>query len=282
VSHPTVECVPNFSEGRSRETVDSIAECIRKHAPVLDVTMDADHNRSVITFAGSPNQVALASIAAAGEALARIDLRNHHGVHPRLGALDVLPFVPVAGITLAECAALAVSVGEKIWEQWRIPVYLYEAAARIPERANLANVRKPGVGDPDIGGPERHPTAGAIACGARKFLIAYNVNLRSNDLAAAKEIAATVRGPAVKALGLRLDSLGIVQVSMNLVDFERTPIHEAFQAVERLAADRGIAVLESELIGLLPKRAWELSRNYNLRWREPVESCILEDKLDLK
>jgi glutamate formiminotransferase len=249
---------------------------------VLDINMDADHNRSVITFAGSPDSVMAAAVDAAGEALARIDLRNHTGVHPRIGALDVLPFVPVAGITLAECAGLAVEAGERIWDKWRIPVYLYEAAARISDRVNLANVRKAGVGAPDIGGPDLHPSAGAIACGARKFLIAYNVNLRSDDLTAAREIAAAVRGPAVKALGLRLPSHGIVQVSMNLIDFERTPIHEVFDAVRSLASARGIEVLESELIGLLPRRAWEMSRGHDLLWRTPVESSILEDKLDLK
>ncbi|MBK5291178.1 MAG: glutamate formimidoyltransferase [Acidobacteriia bacterium] len=281
-----VECVPNFSEGRDAAVVTALRASIESAlgGSVLDTTSDVDHNRTVITFAGSPEAVLRAAVEAAGTAVERIDLRAHEGVHPCIGAIDVLPFVPISGITLAQCATLAVSAGERIWRRWRLPVYLYEEAARSPERRNLTQARKKPLGVPDIGGPGPHPSAGAVAAGARRFLIAYNVNLKSSDLTVAQVIAMRIRAssgglPAVKALGLPLASQGIVQVSMNLIDFETTPMHVAFQAVCREASGLGVDVLESELIGLVPRRAWELSRGCDLRIRGWDESRILENRL---
>ncbi len=281
-----VECVPNFSEGRDASVVAALSGSIQSAlgGPVLDTSSDSDHHRSVITFAGPAEAVLRAAVAAAGTAVERIDLRRHQGVHPRIGAMDVLPFVPVSGITLAECAGLAAAAGEEIWRRWHLPVYFYEAAARSPERRNLADVRRRPLGVPDIGGHELHPSAGAVAVGARKFLIAYNVNLRSADLAVAKTIARKIRTSsgglgAVKALGVLLASRGLVQVSMNLVDFETTPMHVALEAVRAEATNLGVEVEESELVGLVPRRAWELSQGHDLRIRGWDESRILENRL---
>jgi glutamate formiminotransferase len=283
---PLVECVPNFSEGRDGAVVEAIAHAVRNvpGAALLDSTMDADHNRSVLTFAGPPQSVEEAALAAASSAVARIDLRAHRGVHPRIGAVDVLPFVPLDGSSMEECAALAVRAAERIWEILRVPAFLYEAAALQLEHRNLAEVRRaahaPGAW-PDIGGPAPHPTAGFVAVGARPFLIAFNVNLDANDLDAAKRIARAVREssgglPAVKALGLALGSRGIAQVSMNLVNFEVTPIHTAFEAVCAEAARCGVRIGGTEFIGLLPRRAFEMSAG-RVPGLEP--SLILEDRI---
>lgn len=264
-------------------------------ASVLDVALDPDHNRSVITFAGSPDAVGAAAIAAAGVAVRRIMLSAHEGVHPRIGAVDVIPFVPVSGISLTECAALAVRTAQTIWDRHRLPSYLYEAAARVPERRRLENIRRGGwerlreeaVQDvsrqPDIGGPELHPTAGATAVGARTFLIAFNVNLATGDLNTAKQIARAVRAsagglPHVKALGLPLASKNQVQVSMNLTDFEATPLHVACDAVEREAARLGVNVAGTELIGLIPRRAAMEALAHGLRV-PGLADAILEDRL---
>src|SRR5579885_747623 len=237
-----VECVPNFSEGRDAARVEAIVAAIQEVAGVwvLDREMDADHNRSVVTLAGEPEAVAEAVLRAVGRAAELIDLRQHQGAHPRVGATDVVPFVPVQGITLEECVALAHRVGRKIWERYRIPVYFYEAAALRADRVNLEDVRRgqfEGLREevlrnfervPDVGGPALHPSAGATIVGARKFLIAYNVNLGTGDLTVAQKIARAVRFSSgglrfVKAMGVELKSRGIVQVSMNLTDFEQTP-----------------------------------------------------------
>lgn len=280
-----VESVPNFSEGRDRTVVEAIAAAISSvaGATVLDVTMDPDHNRSVITFAGAPESVLEASISAAGKAKELIDLSRHRGVHPRIGAIDVLPMVPLRGATMDDCVLLARRTAQCIWERHGIPAYLYEFAALRATHRNLADVRR-GHLVPDVGGPEHHPTAGAVAVGARKFLIAFNVNLESTDLAAAREIARAVREatgglPGVKALGLELASEGIVQVSMNLTDFETTPISAAFDAVRDQAAGRGIAVKESELVGLAPAAALDesVARRVLLRGFHP--GMILENRL---
>lgn len=284
-----VECVPNFSEGRNRGVVDEIARVIAAAgAAVLDRTSDWDHNRSVVTFAGSPEAVERAAFAAVAMAVRRIDLSRHAGVHPRIGAADVVPFVPVRGVTLEDCAAIARRVGAQIWDRLGVPVYFYEAAARSPERAPLENIRRGagptmGLARPDIG-RGAHPTAGATAVGARKFLIAWNINLRTNRLEAARTIARKIRFssggfPCVKALGLPLASRNQVQVSINLTDFERTPLHAVYQAVSIAAREEGIAIAGGELIGLIPAKALELSAGYDLHWENFRPDMILENRL---
>ncbi len=279
-----IECVPNFSEGRNRSIVDAIASRVPAEL-LLDRTSDADHNRSVLTFAGSAGAVASAALEAVREAVERIDISTHSGVHPRVGAADVLPIVPVEDITLDECAVIARDLGQCIWEELQVPVFLYEAAARRTECVRLENVRKlaPQGYAPDIG-TGRHPTAGAIVVGARKFLVAWNINLKSQDLDAAKEIAKTIRAsngglPAVKALGLPLESREQVQVSINLVDFEITPLHQVFHVVRKLARQRGIEVAGCELIGLIPQAALTASDGFDLQWENFTPDSVLETRL---
>ena len=288
MERPIVEAVPNFSEGQRPSVIARLAAAASSvpGAMLLDRTADADHNRCVLTIAGEPEAVWEAAVRAAGVAAAEIDLTLHRGVHPRLGACDVLPFVPVAGVTLEECVALAHRAGEAIWQRFRVPVYFYEAAARVEARRNLADVRRGGFENPTAGPPDvgegLHPTAGAAIVGARKFLIAYNIHLSTHNLALAKEIARAIRTssgglPALKALGLPLASRGLVQVSMNLVDFERTSIDQVFEAVSRLAAAKGVAVAASELIGLIPRAAVPKS---DVRWENFDESRVLENRLE--
>ena len=271
-----VECVPNFSEGRDRNTFDALAAAVSTTAGValLDRSMDPDHNRCVLTFAGEPEAVGEAAVRAIHVARDRINLVRHHGVHPRLGAADVVPFVPLQGSSLADCVALAGRIAERVWSELRVPVYLYEAAARLPERSRLENVRRGGferirglagksaAHRPDVGGPDLHPTAGAAILGARRFLIAWNVTLTSSNLDAAKSIARSVRESSgglacVKALGLMLESRGVAQVSMNLTDYVRTPISEVYKALLRAASAHGVPVGHAELIGLIPEEAWQ-------------------------
>ncbi len=282
-----VECVPNFSEGRDLETVSFIARAVEATAGarLLDRTSDPDHNRSVLTFAGEPQAVADAAIAAARAAVMRIDLRRHQGVHPRLGAIDVIPFVPVEGVTLGDCAAMARTVGARIWQELRVPVYLYEAAALRPKCQRLENVRRlaPLGLAPDFG-DGRHPTAGVTVVGARKFLVAWNINLRTTEAGAAREIARKIREssgglPAVKAIGLPLESRGQAQVSINLVDFERTPLYVVFDAVARQCGERGIEIAGSELIGMIPAAALEGSRGHDLRWENLRPELVLENRI---
>jgi glutamate formiminotransferase len=297
---PIVECVPNFSEGKDARKVESIADAIASvpHVTVLDITLDPDHNRSVITFAGPPEDVGEAAVQAVSRAVELIDLTNQAGAHPRIGAADVLPFVPVQSITLDECAALATAAGERIWRDLRVPVYLYEAAARRPDRVNLESIRRGGFEKlrelvrtdpdrrPDFGEAALHPTAGATVVGARKFLIAFNINLNTPDVTIAQEIAGKIRTssgglPSVKAMGVRLDSRNLAQVSMNLTDFERTPVHMVFAAVRDLAEKRGVSVAGCEIIGLIPRKALTRSEE----WLPTVENfhpgLILEDRLGL-
>jgi glutamate formiminotransferase len=299
VIRPLVQCVPNFSEGRDPKVVDDIAGAIARTTgvAVLGRTMDADHNRSVITFAGTPDAVAAAALAGVEKAVEHIDLRRHSGVHPRLGAADVIPFVPVRGVSLADCTALAHRVGEEIWRTLGVPVYFYEAAARQPGRERLENVRRggfEGIRDailhdpsrhPDIGGPELHPTAGASIVGARKFLIAFNVNLATTDLAIAKQIARTIRESSggmryVKALGLPLASRNQVQVSMNLTDFEQTPLHTVVDAVRREAARLGVQVAGTEIIGLLPRAVIESAAGFYLQFENFATDLVLENRFE--
>ena len=282
-----VECVPNFSAGRDRGVVEAIETAIASVAglAVLDRTADPDHDRCVITFAGSPAAVREAAVRAVETAAARIDLTQQQGVHPRVGAADVIPFVPISGITLEECVALAHAAGHEIWRRARVPVYFYEAAALSPSRVNLAQVRRGGFEalreqtasrPPDVGGPALHPTAGATIVGARRFLVAYNINLASADLALAQRLARTIRAssggfPTVKALGLALESRGIVQVSINLTDYEQTGIDQVYATVSSEAE-----VIGSELIGLIPRAALPQT---NVRWENFHEGLILENRL---
>lgn len=266
-----IECVPNFSEGRRKDVVDKIVHSIRSvpGTKVLDVEMDPDHNRSVVTFAGNRESVQESAFRGARAAAELIDLNAHKGEHPRMGALDVLPFVPISGASMDDCVEIANRVGARIGRHLKIPVYLYEAAARRPERRNLEAVRRgqfEGLREairtddsryPDFGPREVHPTAGAVAVGARMPLIAFNVNLRSEDLELAKRIAKKIRAssggiPHVKALGFHLKEKGMVQVSMNLTDYTQTPISKVFLAVKQEAEAHGVEVAESEIIGLIP------------------------------
>jgi glutamate formiminotransferase len=294
-----VECVPNFSEGRKPETVEQIAQAITSVAGaiVLDRHIDADHNRSVITFVAEPKQVVEAALRAVAKSIELIDLRNHTGEHPRIGATDVLPFVPVSGVTIDECAALAHEAGQRIWRELSVPVYFYERAALKPERMRLENVRRKGFEElreeiatnpdrmPDVGQPKVHETAGAIAVGARQFLIAFNVTLRTNDLMIARRIARVVRErdgglPFLKALGFELRSRGLVQVSMNLIDYQQTSIARAFEAVRDEALRLGVEVVGAELVGLLPRAALDRNAAYFLLLENFRETVVLENLLE--
>ncbi len=268
-----VECVPNFSEGRRREVVDALAAAVEGTPGVylLDRTSDVDHNRSVLTFAGPPGPVMEAMEAAVRVALERIDMERHEGQHPRIGAVDVIPFVPLGETTMDECIELAKRFGARLATRFHLPVFLYAQAATRQDRVVLADLRKPQyeglktlIGqhgrEPDYGPAAMHPTAGAVAVGARPFLIAYNINLDSTDLDLAKRIAHRIRErsgglPRVQALGLDLEELGCVQVSMNLLDFTVTPMWLVWETVRDLAAAEGVEPRESELIGLAPLAA---------------------------
>ena len=298
MSPTLIECVPNFSEGCDTAKIDAIVDAIRSGgARILDRTSDCDHNRSVVTFAGPAEIVAESAFRAVEQAAKEIDLRMHAGVHPRIGAADVVPFVPVDGVTLEDCARIAERTGQRIWEQLGIPVYLYEAAARRDHCRNLADIRRgnfeglsqevltnPHRG-PDFGGPALHPSAGAVVVGARKFLIAFNVNLATSDVETAKRIARAVRFssgglPCLKAMGVPLASRKLAQVSMNLTDFEETPIQLAFEAVRAEASRYGVAVAGSEIIGLVPRKALESVDLASLRLENFRPSMVLENRLE--
>jgi glutamate formiminotransferase len=293
-----IECVPNFSEGRDPAKVDALVDAMSgvRGAWVLDRTSDADHHRSVITLAGDPEAVAEAAIRGVGAAASLIDLTRHTGAHPRIGATDVLPFIPLEGVSIEECVALARRVGHEIWERYRVPVYFYEGAATKPERMNLENVRKgqfeslleDALRDPDrspdIGEPRLHATAGAVAVGVRKILIAYNIHLNTSDVSVAKQIARAVRFSSgglrhVKAIGLGLKTRGVAQVSINLTDFEQTPLHRVFEMVKREAERHGCAVVGSEIIGLIPRKAIEVSAEYYLQFENFSPDRVLENRL---
>ncbi len=290
-----VECVPNFSEGRDASKVDAIVEVMKiPGVYLLDREMDSDHNRSVITLAGEREAIQEAAIRGAGKAAELIDLNRHHGAHPRMGAADVIPFIPIDGVTLEDCVAMARHVGEEIWKRFEIPVYLYEAAATRPERQNLENIRRgqfEGIRDeiainpalmPDFGEPRVHPTAGATVVGARKPLIAYNIFLNTPDVAIAKKIAKAVRFSSgglcfVKGAGFLVR--GMAQVSMNLTDFEQTSIHRVFEFVKREAARYGAFPVSSEIVGLIPKLALEQAAEWFLQFENFDSSLILENRL---
>ncbi|MFZ0431463.1 MAG: glutamate formimidoyltransferase [Candidatus Acidiferrales bacterium] len=293
-----IECVPNFSEGRDIAKVDAIVAAMRQvpGVYVLDRESDADHNRSVVTLAGEPEAVAEAALRGVGQAAELIDLTKHSGAHPRLGATDVVPFIPIEGVTIEDCVALAKKTGREIWERFRIPVYFYEAAAQRPERANLENIRKgqfEGVRDdvlrnpdraPDVGEPRLHPTAGATVVGARKFLIAYNINLNTPDLDIAKRIGKNIRFSNgglryVKAMGVDLRARNLAQVSINLTDLEQTPMHRVFEMVKREAERYGVAIVGSEIVGLIPKRAIELTADFYLQFENFSPAQVFENRL---
>jgi glutamate formiminotransferase / formiminotetrahydrofolate cyclodeaminase len=290
-----VECVPNFSEGRDGAKVDAIIEAMRLDGVyLLDREMDADHNRCVITLVGEREPIQEAAIRGVGKAAELIDLNVHQGAHPRMGAADVVPFIPIEGVTVEDCVAMARHVGEQIWKRYQIPVYLYEAAATTPERQNLENIRRgqfEGIRaeiatnparKPDFGDPRVHPTAGATVVGARKFLIAYNVFLNTPDVEIAKKVAKAVRFSSggmrfVKGAGFLVR--GLAQVSMNLTDFEQTPIHRVFELVKREASRYGVMPVSSEIVGLIPKKALEQAAEWFLQVENFDSSLILENRL---
>lgn len=293
-----VECVPNFSEGRDPARVEEIAAAITSVPGVvlLDREMDSDHNRSVLTFAGPPEAVLEAAFRGVERAVALIDLNRHEGVHPRVGAADVVPFVPIEGVTMEDCVHLAERLGEAVWQRLGVPVYFYEAAARRPDRVNLENIRRgqfEGLREevlsnpdraPDVGEPRLHPTAGAVVIGARKFLIAYNINLGTADVEIAKKIARAIRFSSggfryVKAMGVPLASRNLAQVSMNLTDFEQTPVHRVFEAVRTEAARYGVDIVGSEIVGLIPRRAIEMAADFYLRCENFSSDLVLENRL---
>jgi len=293
-----VECVPNFSEGRDRETLHALIDAVASTAGValLDHSMDADHHRSVLTFCGSPDAIVEAAFRAVRIATELIDLRTHIGVHPRIGATDVVPFVPIRGMTMQDCVRLAKQLGERVGRELGIPVFLYEHAAGRADHVPLEAVRRGGLDGlafrmesdpgwiPDFGPPRLHQSAGAIAIGARPPLIAYNVNLRSTEVEQARSIARAVRYssgglPSVKAIGVALSSRGMVQVAMNLTDYLVTPILTAFQIVKAEAAKRGIEVAGSELVGLVPQAALDHATAASLQLDRFDSSQVLETRI---
>ena len=293
-----VECVPNFSEGRKVDTIRRLVAVIEgvETACVLDTHMDPDHNRSVITFVAAPERVVEAAVRAVALAVELIDMRQHTGQHPRLGATDVLPFVPVRNVTIDDCVMLAHQAGGRIAQELSIPVFFYERAALKPERTNLEDVRRgalellreqiasePGR-TPDVGPLRVHESAGAIAVGARPFLIAFNVNLRTSDLAIARQIARLVRArhgglPFLKALGFELSSRGLVQVSMNLVNYGETGMRQAFEAVRREADKLGVEVANTEIVGLVPENALDKDAEYFQKLENFTEDKVLESRM---
>jgi glutamate formiminotransferase len=273
MSEPVVECVPNFSEGSDARRVEAIVAAMRVDGVrLLDWSMDADHNRSVVTIAGPPSAVVEAAVRGAGKAVELIDLTRQQGVHPRIGAADVIPFVPISGIKLEQCALLARQAGLEIWRRFGVPVFFYEAAAARPDRANLEEVRRgqfEGLRDavrkdtarrPDLGGPGLHPTAGACAVGARRFLVAYNIYFDSADVATVRAIAREIRAASgglkgVKAMGVLAH--GRAQLSMNITDFQATPVSQVYRTVCSLALRHKVVPVEGEVIGLIPEAACE-------------------------
>lgn len=293
-----VECVPNFSEGRDGAVVASLVEAVESSAGalVLGTHVDGDHNRSVITFVAPPERVVEAALSVVRRASELIDLRRHAGEHPRMGSCDVLPFIPVRGVTIEECVALAHAAGERIWRELGIPVYFYESAARREDRRNLADVRRGGFEllreeikvkperAPDVGDARVHESAGACIVGVRPLLIAYNVNLKTNDLRVAREIARRVRERGgglknLKALGFELRSRGVVQVSMNLTSYAETNLHQAFEAVRREAERLGVEILASEIVGLVPQDALDRAAAHFLQLENYSPDLVLENRI---
>jgi glutamate formiminotransferase len=283
-----IECVPNFSEGRDERVVRAIVDAIQSVEGVLLLgwEMDRDHNRSVVTFAGPVDAVVEGAIRGAGCAAKNIDLSKHQGVHPRVGVADVIPFVPLEGATMQDCVAAAERAGSEIWNRFQVPVYFYEAAARRASRKRLELVRRPGFDGepPDIGDVASHPTAGASVVGARNLLIAFNINLATTDVSIARAVAKRIRAssggfPFVKSIGLPLGSRNCVQVSMNFVNFDQTPFDDVWQTVVDEAAKHGASVLASQLIGFVPKKAYDRAPAFFERAEKFDKSRILENRI---
>jgi glutamate formiminotransferase len=294
---PLIECVPNVSEGRRTDVIAALARAIAvPGVKILDQSSDPSHNRTVYTFAGEKAPVREAALRLFAAAIESIDLRTHDGVHPRIGAVDVVPFVPLREVTMDECVALARDVAQTVSDEFGLPVFLYEEAAATDERRNLAEVRRGGLNGvahrmkhadwrPDYGPDRPHPSAGATAIGARQILIAYNVNLASNRLSVAKRIASTIRAssgglPFVKAMGVQLEHRGIVQVSMNLTNYKETSMMTVFDAIAREASVDGVRVLESEIVGLVPADALPAHPAQRLRLRKEDLDRVLEKRLE--
>lgn len=294
---PLIECVPNFSEGRDSAIVEAIVSAMAvEGVSLLDFSRDPDHNRSVVTIVGTPSAVLESAVRGAGRAAELIDLTTQRGVHPRIGVADVIPFVPVRDVSLEQCVLLARQAGAALWNRHGIPVYFYEAAAARPDRALLENVRQgqfEGLRDavkrevarrPDVGGPDLHPTAGASALGARRFLIAWNLYLNTSDVATARAIAREIRASAggltgVKAMGVLAH--GEAQISMNITDFRQTPLSQVYEAVREKAARFGTKIARGELIGLIPEAAAERESEWLRHFHEfNPEEKILERKLE--
>ncbi len=291
-----LECVPNCSEGRDAAFVEDVREAVSRFHGValLDFTADPDHHRSVFTMAGAPNAVSEAMFAVARLAVERIDLRSHRGEHPRMGALDVAPFVPLGEMSKAEAIEAARRFAQRLWEELRVQSYFYGLAATTPARERLEDVRRGGFEAllannpsrrPDVGGPSVHPTAGATAVGVRKPLIAWNIELATADVAPAKRIARLIREssgglPAVKALGLALPTRGATQISINLVDYERTAPRQVFDRICELATAEGVPVVDTELIGLIPRQALGQDGGEGLRIRGFHPLMVLEDRIE--
>ncbi|KKU27955.1 MAG: hypothetical protein UX80_C0003G0009 [Candidatus Amesbacteria bacterium GW2011_GWA2_47_11b] len=282
-----IECVPNFSEGRRRNVINKIAAAGKKM--VLATEWNADHNRSLMTLVGEPEKVYRAVWEMIKVAVKQIDMRTHKGEHPRIGAVDVVPFVPVSGVTINECVKLAERLGKQVGKELKIPVFLYEAAATQPGRVNLADVRKgeyeglvKEMRKPNFGPNKMHPTAGAMVIGARKYLVAYNVNLDTDDVQIAKDISNVIREkngglPGVKALGFAVD--GKAQISMNLVDFERTNIDGAYAAIKEEAEKRGVKIANSEIYGMIPLEALVKMARDGLQATDFKSNQILETRI---
>jgi glutamate formiminotransferase len=283
-----IECVPNFSEGVDPSKVLAIVEAIRSAGgvKVLGWESDTDHNRSVVTFAGEPHAVMEGAIRGVGRAAELIDLNLHAGVHPRVGAADVIPFVPLAGDSIETCVDVAHRAGTEIWKRFGVPVYFYESAARVPERRRLEKVRRQGFDGrpPDIGDIASHPTAGAAVVGARGFLIAFNINLATQDADIARGIARKIRESSggfahVKAMGLYLASRDCAQVSMNFTNFAETPLERVYETIRDEAARAGTAIRSSQLVGFVPRRAYDQAPQFFDRAENFDPSRILENKL---
>jgi glutamate formiminotransferase len=292
-----VECVPNFSEGRRPEVVKAIADeaCVTAGVKVMDCSSDADHNRTVLTFVGEPAAAKQAAFACCAKAAELIDMEKHKGGHPRIGATDVIPFIPLSGVDMAECVALAHELGKEIAEKLSIPVFFYEAAARRSSMKALPDVRKgeyEGLKEaiktperaPDEGPSAMHPTAGATVVGARRFLVAFNINLGTTDVDIAKKIAQTIRAAKggfvnCRAMGLMLEDRGIAQVSINMTDHTQTPLHRVFETVKSEASRYGVNVTGSEIVGLTPMQALLDSAAFYLRLEDFKLEQVLEARL---
>ena len=297
---PIIESIPNVSEGRRPEVIERLAAAVRRTDGVrlLDYSSDASHNRSVFTLVGDAASLKAATLALYEAALTNIDLRTHRGEHPRLGAVDVVPFVPIEGVTMAECVALAKEVGSEVAARFDVPVFLYEDASENPLRKNLEDIRRgefeglaakmstPGW-TPDYGPAAPHPSAGASVIGARMPLIAYNINLNTDRLDVARKIAAAIRHSSgglryVKAMGVKVEDRNLAQVSMNLTNYQKTPIFRVFEMVKREAERYGVSILESEIVGLVPSAALVSAAEFYLQLERFGEAQVLEHKLRLE